>query len=423
MNSRGKAHQGKFVNFIKHVHPVKIPAPCLSFKNTWGLGGMSLVLVLLLMVTGALLLLVYKPFPTLAYDSIVGLEQNYIFGKLVRSIHFFSASFLVVLSFCHMLRVFFTQGYVGIRRSNWMVGICILLLILFSCFTGYLLPWDQTAFWAVTICIHMFEYLPFGSHLSALVTEGQSVTEKTLQIFFTCHTTLIPLVMILLLGTHFWKIRKAGGVVFTNPADQGVIKKVRSYPHLFLRELSTGLVLVALIMTLSFLFAAPLGDMANAGVSPNPAKAPWYFAGLQELLLSFHPFVAVFIIPGTILVMLFSLPFLAKQGEEGGKWFLSKKAGQAGGLSALISCATSAGLIFLSEFDFHSLLPGIGQTELFSFILMVTMMTGNHFFLKKKFNLSRNEAIQSSFIFIVTGYIFLTAIGIWFRGKGMALTW
>ena len=321
-----------------------------------------------------------------------------------------------------MLRVFFTQGYVGIRRSNWMVGICILLLILFSCFTGYLLPWDQTAFWAVTICIHMFEYLPFGSHLSALVTEGQSVTEKTLQIFFTCHTTLIPLVMILLLGTHFWKIRKAGGVVFINLADQGVIKKVRSYPHLFLRELSTGLVLVALIMTLSFIFAAPLGDMANAGVSPNPAKAPWYFAGLQELLLSFHPFVAVFIIPGTILVMLFSLPFLAKQGEEGGKWFLSKKAGQAGGLSALVSCATYAGLIFLSEFDFHSLLPGIGQAELFSFILMVTMMTGNHFFLKKKFNLSRNEAIQSSFIFIVTGYIFLTAIGIWFRGKGMVLT-
>ncbi len=148
----------------------------MSFNKTFGLGGMSLVLVGLLMLSGALMLLAYKPVPQEAYQSVLSLRRDYLFGSLIRNIHFFSANLVVVLMVYHMLRVVFTLGYIQERRSNWFIGICLLGLILFSCFTGYLLPWDQTAYWAVTICIHMLDYVPFGTSVTSLITDGDGVT-------------------------------------------------------------------------------------------------------------------------------------------------------------------------------------------------------------------------------------------------------
>ncbi|MCG8444683.1 MAG: cytochrome b N-terminal domain-containing protein, partial [Hyphomicrobiales bacterium] len=303
----------------------------LAFNKTFGLGGMSLVLVAMLMLSGALMLLVYTPVPELAYNSVLSMEKEYTFGRLIRNIHFLSANALVVFAFCHMLRVVFTLGFLKDRSSNWFIGIGLLSLILLSCFTGYLLPWDQTAYWAITICIHILEYIPFGQVLITLITDSGSVSHRTLQIFFTCHTTLIPILFVSMLTIHFWKIRKAGGVIFSrvrNQDDKRVRQMVPSWPNLFVREAVVGACLIAIVMVMALFVNAPLENMANANLSPNPAKAPWYFGGFQELLLHFHPILAVCIFPALVFGSAFALPFLSKSDSRAGTWFISPIAGK-----------------------------------------------------------------------------------------------
>ncbi|MCF8068698.1 MAG: cytochrome b N-terminal domain-containing protein [Desulfobacterales bacterium] len=420
-----------FVSFIKHIHPVKIPLSSLAFKCTWGLGGMSLVLAFMLMVTGILMQLAYKPLPGIAYESVQLIKNDILFGQLVRNIHYFSANFLVIVAFCHMLRVFFTSGFYGTRRVNWIIGICIFLLILLSCFTGYLLPWDQTAYWAVTICINMFEYIPSGSFFKNFVTDGYEVSTRTLQMFFTLHTTLIPSILIILFAIHFWKIRKAGGVVFpgTHHADDNIKPvMVKSNPNLFLRETVVGAVLIAFILSISLVFNAPLDDIANSGLSPNPAKAPWYFSGLQELLVHFHPLFAVFIIPVLALLLLFFTPFITDTAAQKGVWFISDKAKKAGFISALFSIICVPGFILLDEYvvNFQLLMPdmvGVISTGLIPFSIVIAFIFIFYYLMKRKFNLSINEAFQTIFIFLTTAYIVLTVTGTWLRGPGMKLIW
>ena len=398
-------------------------------KNTWGLGGLSLVLVMILMGSGALMLLSYQPFPELAYSSVLSLENSFIFGKITRSIHYFAANFLVIFMFCHMLRVFFTGGYQGKRRVNWIIGVTIFGLVLLSCFTGYLLPWDQTAFWAVTICMNMFDYVPLGSFLKGLFISGNEVSEKTLQLFFTLHTTLIPSAMIIFLGTHFWKIRKAKGIVTSGMnrlKDGEKPVMVGTNPNLLLREAVFALVLIALVITVSFIFDAPLGDMANAGMSPNPAKAPWYFSGFQELLLHFHPFFAVFLIPSLLFCILIGLPFNKRERENEGTWFISDRAKKAAGIAVLLSLFLTPGLILLDEYilDFQKLfkeMPLILSTGFIPFVLVLSLVLLFHFGMKKRYKLSGDEAFQTSAVFLITAFVILTLVCTWFRGTGMKL--
>lgn len=294
---------------------------------------MCLVLVMVLMGSGALMLFSYQPFPESAYTSVQFFQNQFVFGRMIRSLHYFAANLIVIMVFGHMLRIFFTGGYQGKRKLNWIIGLCLLSLILLSCFTGYLLPWDQTAFWAVTISLNMFDYVPAGGFLKGLLIGGDGLNEKTLQLFFTLHTTLIPSTLILFLATHFWKVRKAKGVVTglnvtglngTGDGEKPVMVSTRS--NLLLRETVAALVLIAFVLTLASLFDAPLDKMANEGVSPNPAKAPWYFSGFQELLFHFHPFFAVFLIPCAIMSTLIFLPFKKWDKQNQGVWFMSNRA-------------------------------------------------------------------------------------------------
>lgn len=418
-----------FSSFIKHIHPRKIPLKALELKTTWALGGLCLVLVMMLMGTGILMLLAYQPFPELAYGSVQTLENQFIFGRMIRSMHYFAANFLVILMLCHALRVFFTGGYRGKRKVNWIIGVCVLSLVLLSCFTGYLLPWDQTAFWAITICINMFDYVPAGSFLKGLIITPNGVNGKTLQLFFTLHTSLIPAALILFLTTHFWKIRKAMGVVI--PGQNSLENKekppmVKTNPNLLLREGVAALVLLAAVMGLAILFDAPLDAMANAGLSPNPAKAPWYFSGFQELLLHFHPFVAVFVIPSVLFSLLFYLPFKPGDTSAQGVWFISNTAKKAGKAALIFSVIMTPVLILLDEYaiDFQALFPGIPpivSTGAFPFAIIFGLMLVHHFGMKKKYGLNPAEAFQTSAIFMITAFILLTLTCALLRGAGMKL--
>lgn len=437
---RGPVHPGTgrerrwaaFENLILHVHPRTVPEQTLIFTLTWGLGGMSLVLVLLQVLTGTLLLFVYEPSPEKAYKSILALQNDILFGQFIRNIHYWSANILVLLASLHMIRVFFTGAFHNIRQFNWIIGLFLLFCILFSNFTGYLLPWDQLAFWAVTICTSMVEYIPgIGGWLQRVIQGGSEINSATLTIFFTLHTTAIPVFLVLLLPFHFWRIRKAGGVVIPGVSPEELNNRpnmVPTIPNLVLREGVVALVLIAFILVCSIMFNAPLEDPANPGMSLNPAKAPWYFLGIQEMLLHFHPLFAVFVIPAIVICSLLLLPYMKYDSTISGVWFHSRKGRKMGTISAIVSLIIVPLGIIVDEIfmDYTALMPGVAPVISNGFIpvaFLLATIVGFYLWIKKKHSASNNEAIQALFILMLVAFIILTITGIWFRGEGMALTW
>jgi len=242
---------------------------------------MAVVLVLLLFGTGLMLKFVYEPFPDRAYESILNLQRSVVFGQLIRNIHHWSGNVLLIVAFLHLLRVFFTGAFHPPRQFNWLIGLTLFITILLSAFTGYLLPWDQLAFWAVTICSTMLEYLPgAGNWLQELILGGPEVGPATLSNFYAIHTAALPALILSLLPFHFWRIRKAKGLVIPRSPEEDANTRgtvVDTIPHLLLREIVVAMVLIACILVVSMIFNAPLVDKANPGLSPNPTKAPWYF--------------------------------------------------------------------------------------------------------------------------------------------------
>lgn len=422
LQSERNSSLGKWIWFFCHLHPRKVDSNALGLSQTLGLGGISLVLFAMLLTSGSLMLLVYKPFPQMAYESIHFLETEYLFGQMVRNIHFLAANSIVITLFCHMLRVVFTSGHTGQRSSNWLVGMGIFSMVMASCFTGYLLPWDQTAFWAVTICLNMVEYLPWGREFLSIFPNSTTVTPGTLQLFFTAHTTFLPLALISLFILHFWKIRKARGLVFSN-TGQGKTVYVDAWPHLFVREGVTALVVIAFILVVSLVFNTPLDDMANQGLSPNPAKAPWYFSGFQELLLNFHPMVAVFIIPFTGVLGMAALPWLSGPGKGQAIWFISPAARSAGVAALVTAVLVFPGFILFNSYGAG---PGNESSAIPYFVLpalCIMIPGGMAGILQKKYRLLRHEIVQTLFIFFLSGFLIFSMTCIWLRGKGMALIW
>jgi quinol-cytochrome oxidoreductase complex cytochrome b subunit len=413
--------------FILHLHPKRVKESTLRFSLTFGLGGMAALLFLVQVVTGLLLKFHYEPSPENAYNSILNLQQSLLFGKLLRNIHHWSAIAMVWIVFLHMLRVIFTSAYGKPRHLSWIFGLALLMLVVLSNFTGYLLPWDQLSYWAVTVATSLLSYIPLvGEATREALLGGREVGQPTLTNFFNLHTGVIPLLMIALVGYHFWRIRKAGGVIVAERDRESPMVDTR--PHLVNREFVVALVLLAAIFLTASLLDAPLRERANPSFSPNPAKAPWYFMGLQELLIHFHPLFAVFIIPVTVLTAAVWLPFIKRDDMNHGIWFLSEK----GIRSAKISLA--AGVLFtvifvgLSELlpDPGMLLPSVTPlltTGLVPFVIVAGTIWLFMRYIVRHFSLNRSETIQSLIIILVSSYAVLTITGIFLRGEGMNLVW
>jgi len=427
-----REHRPTVNNLILHIHPRTLPEQTLKFTLTCGLGGMALVLFALLASTGVLLMFVYKPFPGEAYDSIVTLQTEVLFGQLIRNIHHWSGNILLIMTFLHMLRVFFTGAFLGPRRFNWIIGLFLLLLVLVSIFTGYLLPWDQLAFWAITICTSMMEYMPgVGIWLQKLIRGGSEIGPATIMIFYTLHTTIIPFSLIIIMALHFWRVRKAGGVVIRQSPEgesQTDERHVPTIPNLVLRELVVALILIACILVFSIIVNAPLEDKANPGLSPNPTKAPWYFVGMQELLFHFHTSFAVLVIPILVTGALVLLPYLKYESDVTGVWLCSQRGRRMGVVSAVAALIITPIAIMCDEFfiDFGGWMPGVPtiiSNGLLPLAILSAFLIGFHITMKKRYPGSNNETIQATFIFLLVAFIVLTIAGIWFRGHGMALTW
>jgi cytochrome b6 len=202
-----------FGNIFLHLHPARVHRNSLRLGYTLGLGLMSFYLFLILVLSGTLLMFYYIPSTEQAYSSMKDLEYVVSFGVVLRNAHRWSAHAMVAIAFLHMCRVFYTGSYKAPREFNWVVGVCLLLLTLFLSFTGYLLPWDQLAFWAVTVGSNMAAYVPWiGDDVRFLMLGGNEVGQMALLRFYVLHVVVLPLLMAVLVGVHFWRIRKDGGL-------------------------------------------------------------------------------------------------------------------------------------------------------------------------------------------------------------------
>jgi len=419
-----------FGMLVLHLHPKSVPADSLAFDRTFGLGGMALLLLLVLVFTGALLLFVYDPSPEKAYASILNLEGHTPFGAFVRAIHHWAANGLILVAFLHLLRVFFTGGFHAPRRFNWVLGLIMLLLVTASNFTGYLLPWDQLSFWAVTIGTGMLAYVPLvGEALQNALRGGGEVGAKTLSVFFVLHIALLPILAFLLAAFHFWLVRKAGGVMLPAQAEGAPRRTlVPAKPNLVLREGTVALCLLAVLFLFAALVQAPLQEQANPGMSPNPAKAPWYFMGVQELLVHLHPSFAVFVVPLLALVLLVMLPYLRYGEPPTGLWFHSERGRRAVLGAAIAALVLTPAYVVASEYALRwpkllPFLPPAVSNGLVPTLLWVGIVATVFWLAGKVYAASRLEAVQAVFAFVVTAFLVLTATGIFFRGEGMHLAW
>jgi quinol-cytochrome oxidoreductase complex cytochrome b subunit len=339
-----------FTNFFLHIHPVKVHKNTLRPIYTLGLGLMSLFLFLILTVTGVLLMFYYVPSTTQAYDRMLDLRGTVAFGIFLRNMHRWSAHGMVAVVFLHMCRVFLTGAYKKPREFNWVIGVVLLLVTLFMSFTGYLLPWDQLAFWAITVGTAIAGYAPvIGKEMQFVLLGDTAVGQEALLRFYVLHVAVLPAVLVLLIAIHFWRIRKDGGLSRPEAAPavvatfqkklyglQGFVRanftkvgntpdeSVYTWPHLLMAELFVFVLTVSAILVVSLLFNAPLEEPVNAMHPPNPAKAPWYFLGLQEMV-SYSAFWGGIGIPGIMVGLLLAVPYIDRTTHGVGKWFAKER--------------------------------------------------------------------------------------------------
>ncbi len=350
---RGRALQS-FSNVFLHVYPVKVPARVLRMRYSFRLGFIATVLFSILVSTGVYLMFFYTPSVTSAYGDMQKLRTGVGFGQLMRNVHRWSAHLMVLVVVLHLIRVFYAGAYKRPRQFNWVLGMGLFAITLGFSFTGYLLPWDQLSYWAVTVGTNLVNYVPFiGTLLRDLLIGGEQIGQITLLRFYALHVAVLPVALCVLLMVHIWRVRKDGFAVHRGgvgafaatdaPADAtsspepvmaltkdhtrsrllGVVDRevetaeerpvddtVFTWPHMLVRHVVVALGTAAVVIALGVAFAAPLRGVANPDSTPEPAKAPWYFVGLQEMLSHFDPLVAGILLPAGVLLVLTFLPYI-----------------------------------------------------------------------------------------------------------------
>jgi cytochrome b-561 len=343
-------------SFFLHIHPARVSRHSLRPGYTLGLGLVSAILFAVLTVTGLALMLYYVPHPPEAYGSMQDLQFVVTFGVVLRNMHRWSAHAMVFVVFVHLCRVFWTGAYKPPREFNWVVGVVLFLLTLALSFTGYLLPWDQLAFWAITVGTNIAAYAPLvGEQVKFLLLGGHVIGPMTLLRFYVLHCVFLPLAMVLLISIHVWRVRKDGlsgapeakapveetagefppstktwGLMALSRRPTASVEvrdladEVFAWPHLLYRELLVALGVIIALHVASLVFMAPLEGIADPTRTPNPAKAPWYFLGLQELV-HYSAFVGGVLVPTLAVLALLALPYFDRRTLGVGRWFAPER--------------------------------------------------------------------------------------------------
>ncbi len=464
-----------FGNVFLHLHAVRTHRWNLRWTTTMGLGIASTAAFLLTLVTGVLLMFYYKPYPDAAYDSIKDIHFVVPTGRFIRNIHRWAANVMVVAVLLHMARTFYTGAYRKPREFNWLIGMGLLVTTLGLSFTGYLLPWDQLAYWAITIganiaqsprevtdALNLTDNFDPGGFQRLLLLGSDVVGDEALIRFYLLHVMILPLALVMLMAVHFWRIRKDGGMVRPVDADQrlaprsgetypvfteapqktyqlaaivkgktGVVGRgpentVPSMPHLFYAELAVLMLTVLICVALSLVSDAPLKELANPAVPENPAKAPWYFLGLQEMV-AFSAFMGGIGIPGIVLVGLGLIPFLDREEKGTGDWF----GGPGGWPLVRRTIPFGFGIAILIEAyvirfgwlrEWFPSIPQLVITLINPGTLLTLAYALYSVWLVRRHNSTRAGAL-GLFTCFLCGFIVLTIIGTYFRGPNWVFYW
>jgi cytochrome b6 len=200
-------------NVFLHLFSTKVRKRMLSVSSTWYLGTLTLGTFLILIVTGVLLMLYYHPSVPQSYADMKDLQFVVSSGLFLRNLHRWSAQAMVFLVFAHMFKVFYRGAYRAPREFNWVIGVVLLVVTLLLSYTGYLLPWDQLAYWAITVGSNLSSSVPLvGSMIHFLLLGGNQVNANALLRFYVLHCVVLPLTALLFVAVHFWRIRKDGGL-------------------------------------------------------------------------------------------------------------------------------------------------------------------------------------------------------------------
>ncbi len=375
--STREAGDAVVTNFLLHWFPNKVSRRSLSATYSLWLGTISALLFFILVWTGIALMFLYVPSVERAYQSVKDIEYVVSFGRFLRGLHRISAHLMVAVVFLHMVRVFLTGAYKnGVmarqqRPLNWWIGLALLLLTLFLSFTGYLLPWDQLAYWAITVGTNIARAVPLvGEQLRFFLLGGNEINQNTLIRFYVLHCVFLPVALTALFAWHMWRIRKDGGLACDDqlalqekakPAPPVPAKtysllgitagrtavvetalvdetqhQVNAVPVLVRRVLLTGLLVFAVASVLALWLGSPLEEAANPLVTPNPAKAPWYFLWLQELVTvtTVHlgsltingAFIGGILVPSLLILWGVFQPFLDRSSAAAtGVWFARER--------------------------------------------------------------------------------------------------
>ncbi|MBN2498581.1 MAG: cytochrome b N-terminal domain-containing protein [Deltaproteobacteria bacterium] len=326
-------------NFVFHVHPLRVSEHALNPWLTLGLGILTGVLFFLLCASGALLMIYYIPSTERAYDSMLDIQHAVAFGPFVRALHRWSAHGMVACVGLHLVRVAACAAYRG-RTLNWFIGLALLASTLGLAYTGYLLPWDQRAYWAVTVSANLLDHFPWlGAPLKELFLGGERVGQAALIRFYTLHVFVLPVVLLALLGLHLWRIRKDGGLA-GRPADDRLLP---AWPHLLLREAILVLCALAVAGLFAALVDAPLGGRPDLHHPSNPDKAPWFFLWVQEMV-SYSAPVGGVAFPSLAVLLLVVWPFADRGERATGRWLGAPRSRWLLGAVVLSAAAAFASL-------------------------------------------------------------------------------
>ncbi|HXF63011.1 MAG TPA: cytochrome bc complex cytochrome b subunit [Caldilineaceae bacterium] len=327
-NPRLKPHSE---TFLLHIKPTYYHESVTRFTHTFRLGLLSTYLFFVETITGIFLMIWYAPSPERAYADMIRLLSNVPFGQFMRDLHRLGAEAMVAIVTLHMVRTYLTGSYKAPRQFTWFTGVVLLVVTLFLSFSGYLLPWDQLAFWAVTIGTSMAEAVPpavVGETVNLLARGAPDIGANGLLRFYLLHVFFLPLVLILFFFVHYYKVVHFG---ISLPAQEEEVgqdtankvpadRRVYFLPDVMIDETSFLIGVTALLVVITvFFFQAPLESIANPQSTPLHTVAPWYFYWLQGLLKIADKTIAGVILPGVLLVLLAAIPYLDPNPSRRGK--------------------------------------------------------------------------------------------------------
>jgi quinol-cytochrome oxidoreductase complex cytochrome b subunit len=318
-NPRVKPHAD---GFWFHMRPTYYHNLVTGLYPSFRLGWLSTYFFAFEIITGVFLMIYYTPSPLVAYENMLNILSNVPFGRLMRDMHKLGAELMVIVVLLHMLRTYVTGNYKKPRQFTWATGVILLLVTLVLSFSGYLLPWDQLSLWAVTIGASMVEAIQpqaVGDIANLIVRGGPQFNEGGLLRWYLAHVLLLPIVGIVALGVHYYKVVLHGHSLppEAEPVGEDTAKRVptdqRTYfmPDVLTRELLYTSLLTAIVVAWSiFSFHAPLEPHADPLVTPLHTTAPWYFLWLQGMLKIGDKFFWGVIAPGILTNLLLVLPYL-----------------------------------------------------------------------------------------------------------------